>query len=239
MNLKTGKLPKKSDYRTLRFGSYSKALPPAPTAFNVLSRIIGDPKTLFPMDGNDQYGDCTCAARAHAETVFNALTGSAVIPTTEEVLAFYNKMTGGQDTGCNELDILKAWKKKQAFDDKLVAFVSVDPKNIEHVKQAIALFGGAYIGFQCQENVMRDFEAGRPWTPGKLTNDGHAVYVVAYDADTVTVLTWGTTQKGTWAWFLECCDECYGLLPIEAELDGFAPGFNFSQLKTDLLLIKN
>jgi hypothetical protein len=125
------------------------------------------------------------------------------------------------------------------MDDKLVAYVSIDPKNVEHVKQAISILGGAYIGFQCQKNVMSDFEAGRNWTPGKLTNDGHAVYVVAYDVGTVTVLTWGMTQKGTWDWFLECCDECYALLPIEAELEGFAPGFNFSQLKTDLLRIKN
>ena len=239
MILKTGKHPKKNDFRTLRFKDYSKALPPAPRSYDVLFRIPGDPKTLFPMDGNDQYGDCTCAALAHAETIFNALTGTTVIPTAEQVIEFYNKMTNNHDEGCNELDILNYWKKHTVIDDKLMAYTEIDPKNTEHIRQGIAMFGGVYLGFQCQKNVLSDFEAGRPWTPGKLMNDGHAVYAVAYDVDTVTVLTWGSTQKGTWAWWNECVDEAYALLPLEAEQPGFAPGFNFAQLKADLKAIKN
>jgi hypothetical protein len=50
----------------------------------------------------------------------------------------------------------------------------------------------------------------------------------------VTVLTWGNTQQATWDWWDECVDEAYAILPPEAEKSGFAPGFNFAQLKTDL-----
>ena len=42
---------------------------------------------------------------------------------------------------------------------------------------------------------------------------------------------------GTWAWWDECVDEAYALLPTDAEKAGFAPGFNFAQLKTDLAAV--
>jgi hypothetical protein len=88
-----------------------------------------------------------------------------------------------------------------------------------------------------QENCINEFNAHRPWTPGKLTNDGHAVFAVGYDHKEVSVLTWGNTQMGTWAWWDECVDEAYALLPTDAEKAGFAPGFNFAQLKTDLAAV--
>jgi len=103
-----------------------------------------------------------------------------------------------------------------------------------HVQQAIQLFGGVYLGFQCQQNCIEDFHAKKPWTPGALTHEGHAVYAVGYDPGLVTVLTWGNTQQGTWAWWDECVDEAYAILPPEATNPRFAPGFNMTQLQADL-----
>ena len=71
-------------------------------------------------------------------------------------------------------------------------------------------------------------------TPGPLTNDGHAVYAVAYDAAGLTVLTWGNTQQATWGWWDECVDEAYAILPPEAKNPDFAPGFDLAQLQQDL-----
>jgi hypothetical protein len=107
------------------------------------------------------------------------------------------------------------------------------------VQQAIQLFGGVYLGFQVQQNCQQEFSAGQPWTPGPLTNDGHAVYAVAYDSTGVTVLTWGNVQKATWGWWNECVDEAYAILPPEAKLANFDPGFNFAQLQTDLNSVAN
>jgi len=117
--------------------------------------------------------------------------------------------------------------------DKILAFAKVDPKNHTHVQQAIQLFGGVYLGFQVQQNCVSDFNAHKPWTPGPLTNDGHAVYAASYDTNGVTVLTWGNTQQGTWAWWDECVDEAYAIIPPEALVKGFS-GFNLAQLKQDL-----
>ena len=112
-------------------------------------------------------------------------------------------------------------------------FARVDPKNHTHIQQAIQLFGGVYIGFQVQQNCIEQFNARQPWTPGPLTQDGHAVFAVAYDQNTVTVLTWGNTQQGTWGWWDECVDEAYAIVPPEAKDHDFS-GFDLAQLESDL-----
>jgi len=130
--------------------------------------------------------------------------------------------------------VLNYWRQNSVDGVEIMAFVKLDPKNHTNVQQAIQLFGGVYLGFQVQENAQQEFEAHQPWTPGPLTNDGHAVFAVAYDANGVTVLTWGNTQQATWAWWDECVDEAYAILPPQAKDPKFAPGFNLAQLQADL-----
>ncbi len=243
-----GKHPPKHDYRTLRFRSYlTPGLAPPPASYDVLARVYQDlkiktpnPAVLFPMDGNDQYGDCTIAALAHAETTYRGLIGKEKIARQQAVVKFYFHLTGGVDSGLNELDVLNHWRQQKVFGDEILGYVSIDPKNHVHVQQAMQLFGGVYIGFQVQQNCIADFNAHKPWTPGPLTNDGHAVFAVGYDASVVTVLTWGNTQQGTWAWWDECVDEAYAILPPEATKPGFElPGFDIKQLKADLEAVAN
>jgi hypothetical protein len=236
-----GKHPPNNDYRTLRFSTYLTANLPAPPAnYNVLTKVYqnlktNDPATLFPMDGNDTLGDCTIAALAHAITVYHGMiSAQKVIMATKAVEKVYFHLTGGQDTGLNELDVLNYWRKTRVNKEKILAFVKIDPKNHTHIQQAIQLFGGVYLGFQCQANCVQEFQNGQPWTPGPLTNDGHAVFATGYDQNGVTVLTWGGTQQGTWGWWDECVDEAYAILPVEASDPAFAPGINWAQLQSDL-----
>lgn len=240
-----GKHPPRLDYRTLRLGDYlTPALPSAPASHDVVAAVIealkldsSADRLLFPMDGNDTLGDCTCAALAHAITCYRGLIGKRVVPTAASVEKRYRSLTGGPDTGLNELDVLNDWRKHPFDGDEILAYVAVDPKNHDHVRQAIALFGGVYLGFQVQRNAIADFQAHRTWTPGKLTPDGHAVYAVAYDADGVTVLTWGATQRGTWGWWDQCVDEAYAIVPPEAKSPRFCPGFDSGQLVADLAAV--
>lgn len=238
-----GKHPPKVDYRTLRFQNYlTDAIAPPPPSYNVLTRVyqkLGttDPTQLFPMDGNDTLGDCTIAALAHAVTTYHGLIGSKDIMAKQSVVKLYFHLTGGQDTGLNELDVLNYWRQNAVSGDRILTYATINPKNHTHIEQAIQLFGGVYLGFQVQQNAVQEFDAHKPWTPGPLTNDGHAVFAVGYDRNGVTVLTWGNTQQGTWAWWDECVDEAYAILSPEAEQAGFAPGFNFAQLKADLAAV--
>src|SRR6266699_697527 len=234
-----GKHAPKQDYRTLRLKSYlTSALAAPPASCDVLPRVYqklntSDPAKLFPMDGNDALSDCAIAALAHADTVFRGLIGKQKIMTRQAVVKLYLHLTGGIDSGLNELDVLNYWQSHVAAGEKIVAFASIDPKNHTHVQQAVQLFGGVYLGFQVQQNCVQEFDAHQPWTPGPLTQDGHAVFAVAYDSTGVTVLTWGSTQKATWAWWDECVDEAYAILSPEAKSSDFAPGFNFAQLQAD------
>src|SRR6266568_4674998 len=107
-----GKHPPKHDYRTLRFKSYltpSLAAPPA--SYDVLTRVFqkldtSDAKKLFPMDGNDNLGDCTIAALAHAVTTYSGLIGTRDVMTEKAVVKLYMHMTGGVDSGLNGLDVM-------------------------------------------------------------------------------------------------------------------------------------
>ena len=235
-----GKHPPKKDYRTLRLANYlGAAIAPPPASYDVLGQVyknlsVSDPTKLFPMDGNDTYGDCTIAALAHAVTVFRGLISKKKIWDQKNVVKLYFHLSGGVDSGLNELDVLNYWQSHRASGDEILAFVTIDVKNLTHIEQAIELFGGGYLGFQVQENCIQEFDARKPWVPGKVTNDGHAVFAVAYDSNGVTVLTWGNTQKATWAWWDECVDEAYAVLSPEAENAKFKAGFDFAQLKADL-----
>ena len=245
-NYRFGKNPPKADYRTLRFGNYlTPEIAAPPPHFNVLTESVfpklntTDVSKLFPIDGNDIWGDCTIAALAHASTVYHALLGKHEIMSAEAVLMWYFRLTGGFDSGLSGLDALNYWRQHSASGDKIITFAGISHWNHEHVKQAIRLFGGIFVGFQVQLGCLEAFNANQPWTPSVLTNNGHAVYAIGYDQSGLTMLTWGSLQQGTWAWWDECVDEAYAILPPEAETAGFAPGFNFAQLVIDLYAVGN
>jgi hypothetical protein len=158
-----GKHPPKVDYRTLRFKTYlAPGLAAPPATYNVLPNVYkgtktNDPKKLFPMDGNDTLGDCTIAALAHSMTVFHGLTGTQRIMAKKSVEKLYFHLTGGQDTGLVELDVLNYWRQNKVSGDEILAYVKIDPKSHTHIQQAIQMFGGVYLGFQCQQNCVEDF----------------------------------------------------------------------------------
>lgn len=236
---KFGKLPKTEDGRTLQMARYSIELAPPPLSFDNLSRVYANLKTtntskLFPIDGNDKYGDCVMAGAAHFVTHWNGLIGKEIIPSSCSVIKQYKKLTGGIDSGLNMLETLKIWRNESFFSDQIIAFVEIDPRNHIHVQQSIQLFGGVYLGFRVQENAISDFDIHKIWTPGILTNGGHCIDALNYDQDKITNLTWGDRQDGTWAWWDETVDECYAIIPPQAKDPTFAPGFDYDLLMSDL-----
>ena len=78
-------------------------------------------------------------------------------------------------------------------------------------------------------------QGGNIWTPGKLTGDGHFVWVFDYDKNGVWLWTWGGKIYATWDWWTCCVEESYPILPHEAEINGFAPGFPFATLQADII----
>ncbi len=242
---RTGKKPARHDHRTLLFRSYldDLAMPGPPAAHDAIGVATANLSTcvanLFPMDGNDTLGDCTIAALAHAEALFSALVHQTCILAAGTVEQIYMSLTGGQDTGLDELTVLKWWRQNTPGGaNPIIAYAAIDPKNHVHVQAAIYLFGAVYLGIQVPVTAEADFTAGRMWdVPVTLTNDGHAVLAGAYNQDGLTLLTWGAAQRCSWAWWDACVDECYALLPTQAQTPGFAPGFDFAQLQADLQIV--
>lgn len=244
MTLRFGRLPAQHDPTLPRLATYlTPVLAPPPQASSVLPRVYAgahesDPTVLFPMLGNDAIGDCVVAAMLHAQTVYRGMTGSRCIAGTPYAEALYFRLTGGQDSGLVESTTMQYWHHTPVNHDRILGSVAVDPRNHLHVQQAIALFGGVLIGFQVQQDCIAQFEARQPWTPGPLTNEGHAVYVVGYDQQQIECLTWGNTQYGTWPWWDACVDECYAIVPPEAYSLAFAPGLNTAALLADLAVVR-
>jgi hypothetical protein len=241
-----GKLEPRISYKTPLFSAYATAeLPAPPASFSILPRVyqafgITNPamrnSPIFLMDDNDTVGDCTIAGVAHIITIWCAMVGVKGIMSPKACLQLYYALTGGQDTGLVELSVLDYWSLHPIYGTKIKGHVSVKPSNMTHVKQALTLSPGLYLGMQCQENAVQDFDAGKPWTPGALTEDGHCIAMTGYDdgKQEVELLTWGGVQYATYDWLSECVDEIHCLLPPEAKNPAFMPGFDYAQLQADL-----
>jgi hypothetical protein len=238
-----GKNPPVKDYRTFLFINYIKdGVPKPPDKLSQLDRVYtthenSDPTSLFPMLGNDTVGDCTIAAYAHADTVYEGMVGKKKIMSEELCVKIYMHLTGGIDSGLSMMSVMEYVRRNTVMGDKILAYVSINPHNHTHVKQAIAMFGGLYTGFQVQENCIEDFKARKMWEPGELMNAGHAIFVPEYNEDGVNCLTWGNTQWGSWKWWDECVDETFVLVVPEAKDPKFTPGFDFEKLQVDLVSI--
>ena len=242
--MKLGKLAARHDPRTLTLPAYVTLKLTPPDQYEWGKKV-----TNWPMYKNDTVGDCTCAAAGHMIESWTAdaqgkamVLGNAPILKAYEDLSGYDPSTGRNDNGAVELDVLKYWRSTGIGSHKIAAFVSVEPGNHLSIKQAAYLFGGCYIGLALpvsaqQQDVWTVPPGGAlgPGAPGSW--GGHAVNVVAYDVQTLTVITWGAKKRMTWTFWDAYCDEAYGILTQDFinKAKGTAPqGFEFAQLEKDL-----
>jgi hypothetical protein len=243
---KLGKLPPRRDERTLKMSKYlTPALLPPPAA---VYWSKGFPS--WSMFLNDQLGDCTIAAVGHAIQTWRINLGKNVnlakvtLPDTA-ILSAYEQWCGyvngdpSTDNGGVELDVLNDWRQQGIAGDKILAYADPDPANALHVKQAIYLFGGIYIGFNVPQSAMDQNAAGQPWTV--VANDGgivggHAVWCPDYAAFGPWCITWGMRQSMSWDFFLKYVDESHCLLSLDWINSGnMSPaGVNLTALQADL-----
>lgn len=218
--MRLGKQPPRHDPRTLQLASYleTDVLPPPP-AHDSWTRKVRE----WPMMRNDTVGDCTCAAAGHMIQEWTAYASSQLIPSDDEIIKAYSAITGydpitGQnDNGAVELDVLNYWRKTGIAGRNIYAFAAIEPGNHDHVKDAVELFGNCYIGVGLPISAQRQ----RVWSvpPGGPVGDGapwswggHAVPVVGYNSRTLTVVTWGALKRMTWKFWDTYCDEAYAVL---------------------------
>lgn len=217
---KLGARPPKIDKRTLRLSSIiKKPLKNLPPEYSFDTEHPGIP---LPMFGNDQYGDCVIAGRAHQTLRFEYLEQKRAITITDkDVLNEYFKETGGPDSGLEMLSSLNAWRKGWKIGRKsyrIKAYAAIDPQAPEEIKQTIFVDAGCYIAVNLPLSAQKELDAGKPWTkttgPGSAPGSwgGHCVYVVGYTLAGPVCITWGQRQQMRWPWFGKYCVEAYAVI---------------------------
>lgn len=242
--MKLGKAHPRHDTRTLQLANYlrTEALPPPPESVNWGTKV-----TAWPMMRNDTVGDCTCAAAGHLIQEWTANASSPLVLTDDQIIAAYSAITGydpktgANDHGAVELDVLNYWRQTGIGGQKIEAFVALEPRNTSHIKIAVDLFGGCYIGLalpaSAQRQTIWSVPPGGPVGQGAPNSwSGHAVPVVAYDMHGLTVVTWGALKQMTWEFWLAYCDEAYATLsPNWTNVNQKSPaGIDINTLRQDL-----
>jgi hypothetical protein len=244
--LALGRLPTRHDPRTLRLASYlTPALPPPPARVD-----WARPVPQWPMYGNDEYSDCTCAAKGHLIAAWRANAGApADVVDTAAVLAAYTAISGfdpgpptRNDNGAYMLDSLNHWRRRGVGGHKIAAFVAVDTGDLTQIHTAIALFGGVYVGFDLPASARTQFHARAQWRKSiggparKGSWGGHAMTLLGYDDRRLWGPTWSRLQPMTAGFATAYLDEAYAAVSVD-QLDaaGHSPtGLDLDKLQADL-----
>lgn len=241
-SVRLGKHDPKIDSRTLQFSDYLPTTPKAPAKANWIAKGASD----WGMMLNDKLGDCTCAAKGHAEQLWTANASSEVTVADADVLAAYERLgynpaDPNTDQGASCLDSLNDWRSNGIGGHKVAAFAQIDPTNLAQVKFAIANFGLVYIGvalpISAQQQPVWKSVGGKAGAPGSW--GGHCIILGSYSPTYLQCITWGEGLSMTNGFFKKYCDEAYAVISDEwITAQGSAPsGLNLTQLQSDLAAI--
>jgi hypothetical protein len=217
---KLGKAAAERDSRNLLFASILRAPVKVPDEYDF---DVKHPGIATPMFGNDKYGDCVMAGRAHQTLRFELIEQGAKLTITDrEVVGEYLKETGGRDAGLVVLESLKLWRRRGWLAAKrrykIQAFSEIRRSSREEIKRAIFLDAGVGLGLSLPTSASAQIQAGKPWDvtggPGSAKGSwgGHYVYVSGYTKLGPVCVTWGRKQQITWAFFNKYCDEAYAII---------------------------
>jgi hypothetical protein len=251
---KLGKLPAAPTARDFKFSELAATiqLPTVPSQFG-----HGTAFSDWGMLGNDRYGDCVWAGAAHEHMLLNkVVNGTDVAFDDAAVLGDYTAVTGfdpndpSTDRGTNVHTAL-SYRRKTGIADangarhQIGAYVSLDPKNWEHLEQAAYIFGAVGIGIEFPSSAMDQFNHGQPWdiVAGATIEGGHYVPTVGslHAEDQVSVLTWGKRQVMTRAFYEQYNDEAWAYVtPEQLRGDGTGlHGFDLERLNAFLSALQN
>ncbi len=248
MGYKLGRLPVKPHPKTLMFSKYLGSDLPAPA--EKVYREYKTPSAAIQMFGNDQYGDCTCAAIANLVILWTCHTGTVVIPTLQQVLDLYttvsgfNQQTGENDNGAAMTDVLAYIQANGFAGQKILGWAAIDPTNLEHRKLGCQWFGATYVGVNLPAQAQNQFSSNQPWevVPGDSIEGGHAIIRPGYGSLGDDYVTWANwEQKASAAWSKAYVEEEYVIIS-EAWMNQATQltpgGFNLAALQSDLEALK-
>lgn len=207
----------------------------------------------WPMYLNDQIGDCTCAAVGHIIEAQTAYSSREFSVTDSEVLSMYEAVghyvpgDPSTDNGAVMQDVLQYWHDTGIAGHKIDSFASIGEfNNVWLLKQALEIFGTVYIGINCPQSALDQFNAGEVWSyvPGSPIAGGHAVpiqrqYPVGEVYGIIDVVTWGEIHPMTIKFAKNYIEEAWVVIDNDwIEANGTAPnGLNLRELQADFRTI--
>ena len=212
-----------------------------PAVVDFASEVIS-----WPMYGNDQIGDCTAACVGHEIQAWTRYTGTEVDVPEDEIIQLYSAVsgydpsTGGGDNGAVIQDVLTYWRKSgvPVAGHKILAFAQL--KDLAKVKQALYVFGSVYLGINCPQSALDQFDADEPWDvsgDGTIAG-GHAIPLQYAGTGTVPyeVITWAKPQGMTQAFFDTYAEEAWVVITQDwLDKSGNTPeGLDLQALGADL-----
>ncbi|HEY6240245.1 MAG TPA: hypothetical protein VIW78_05345 [Burkholderiales bacterium] len=256
---KLGKKPATYDKRDLQFAHYRTvaALPPYPRNFGH-ETLIGAKSWQMLGNGPDNTvsknfqgaGDCVFAGGDHETMLWTLEGGKPAKFLGKNAIADYSAVTGynpndpNTDDGTDVREALKYRRKTGLIDasgkrHKIGAYLALEPGNLDHLYEALYLFGVVGIGINFPNTAMDQFNAGKPWSvvAGAENDGGHYIPLVARRTN-LECVTWGRIQQVTLRFYQTYCDEAWAILSPEMIKGGKSPeGFDLDQLKADLNLV--
>lgn len=239
---KLGRKPARLDSRTLKLAAYAEGLPSAPPACDLTARL----SNLGQM-GNDQLGDCTCAAVGHMIQAWTVEDETQIIVPDADIVKMYSEVSGyipgdeSTDNGAVVLDVLNYWRKTGLDGHRLGAYAELRLRNQQEVMKSIYYFGAAYVGLSLPLSAQKQAiwnvpEEGASGAGQAGSWGGHAIPFVAYNATGPICITWGQLQQMTWDFYDAYGEEAYACFgrDIVGSDDKSPEGFNTAQLLTDL-----
>jgi hypothetical protein len=209
--LKLGALAPKRPYGLSELSVYAKGKIPSPPPFVPVPAVAD-----WGMFLNDTYGICTLAGVAHEIMAWNVeVNENDPIPTDPQTKTQYFAMTGGADSGLVEADVLKTWYTDGLFGHKIAGYAPVNPHDLTGIHQAVAFYGGAYIGVALPASAQQQFASGQTWTvvPGSPIVGGHCVVICGYSQTSVQIVTWGQVANVSYPWLSRYCTEVWSIIP--------------------------
>lgn len=231
-DLKLGKLDATRPRWLSDLAVYAKGKLPSPPA------SVDPPSVPYPMDLNDQLGICTLAGVDHLLAAWNAeVHENDPRPDEDALRSTYFDLTGGEDSGLNESDLLATWRNSGLWGNKIRAYAPVPVTDIRQQQQAIAFYGGLYLGIQCPASAQEDFAAKRPWVydPASPIEGGHCIVGLGFTPTAMLCATWGAIAEVTYPFLAHMLDEAWVVLGnemVEAKGDGL--GIDLASLEADL-----
>ncbi len=193
-------------------------LPPCPPSWH--DRPVIDGVDLYPLDGNDAWGDCVPASMAHLRTSFQRRCGRTMVDGAPAIVDWYQAQTGSTTPPGPGMTAQQAYDVWRASNfptpanrtERAVALATVSPSTApETLKRLCWLFRGLWLSWDLPASCFAMFDQGLWHVDGPPAGELHMTATVGYGAGGWDTATWGEIIGTTFA-FLPAYSDMVGVV---------------------------